>query len=888
MQIINNYECIKLYVRDNLEKVEGSLPHDQISKEIVNTRQLINNLSKDYLKMIFHYDVENLDDNDWILMKRELELEFDVDMGQGMLIQGDEQRKRDTKWWTDREKLKEDYYWSRYKKYMKKKLPPKVIKTIDIDTDEIMNNLENPKLDKFSRYGMVVGHVQSGKTGNYSALICKAADAGYKFIVVIAGGMNNLRNQTQQRLNEGFIGIDKGKPVGVGKYAGTKKSHIPRSLTTSLQDFNKRDADKNSQSTNLDSTKSPVVLVIKKNTSTLENVVGWLTSIYGNRVANHAMLLIDDESDYASINTKKAEEDPTAINRKIRELLGLFEKSAYVAYTATPYANIFIDHKVEDERMGRDLFPKDFIYALDAPDNYFGAKKIFMETNFKHIITIPEPDNLKLSHKKDHKLRRLPDTLKDAIRLFLINIGVRNLKNQGNKHNSMLIHASRFTAVHQEIGAHVEEYLSILRKDIKSYGLLDIPENQSNNIRHIKETFELRCREVQFSWKNVIKSIYSTIDTVVIREVHQEKSIELVYRDDYPTNAIVIGGTSLARGYTLEGLSVSYFLRKTIFYDTLMQMGRWFGYRSEYEELCKIYMTKDMRNNFRDIIEATEELFEDFKTMSRMDKTPYDFGLAVQQHPDSGLQVTARNKQRHTKEIIFEMKLDGHLKETSKITLNEEANKENINLIKELVSEVSKTRENESNLKNNYLWKNVDKSMVAEFIDKFNIYKHLESDIFGIKSRMPLDFIKKYVEGVNTTWDVALYSVGEKENCKIKITDNITIYKQKRKVEISDNKEYYEVGNRQVSSGNAESISLSDKECKGIKRTDRKAVRDRLKRPLLMLHILDVNENDEKMMEVAAFGISFPGGITSTGKTVKLKINSVYIEKLLNGEEYDD
>ena len=123
-----------------------------------------------------------------------------------------------------------------------------------------------------------------------------------------------------------------------------------------------------------------------------------------------------------------------------------------------------------------------------------------------------------------------------------------------------------------------------------------------------------------------------------------------------------------------------------------MQMGRWFGYRSEYEELCKIYMTKDMRNNFRDIIEATEELFEDFKTMSRMDKTPYDFGLAVQQHPDSGLQVTARNKQRHTKEIIFEMKLDGHLKETSKITLNEEANKENINLIKELVSEVSKTR----------------------------------------------------------------------------------------------------------------------------------------------------------------------------------------------------
>ncbi len=887
---MSSYDKVKKFIRNKLEMVEGALPSDKIESEINNTKTLMYTCTADALNIIFSSNnIEKLEDKAWILMKRELELEFDVAMSSGVLIQGEEQRNRDNNWWTEREKLREDYYWNRYTKYMKKSLPPEVIKTIGVDTDKIMDNLEDPKIEQFSRYGMVVGHVQSGKTGNYSALICKAADAGYKFIVVIAGGINNLRNQTQDRLNKSFIGIDMGYPVGVGNLAGNKRSHVPISLTTKLQDFNKRDADKNSQGTGFDNTKSPVVLVIKKNSSTLKNVIEWLSKMYNNnKISRHAMLLIDDESDYASINTKKPEDDPTIINARIRELLSLFEKSAYVAYTATPYANIFIDHKIDDER-GKDLFPKDFIYALEAPSNYFGAKKIFLETNFKHIVTIPEPKNLKLNHKKDMKLSKLPDTLKEAMRLFLINIGVRHLRNQGNKHNSMLIHASRFTMVHQEIGTRVEEYLSKLRKDVVAYGLLDSPEMQSKHISSIKNTFNSECKEIEFTWQEVIKNVNSIIDTVVIREVHQEKSIELEYRDDQPTNAIVIGGTSLARGYTLEGLSISYFLRKTMFYDTLMQMGRWFGYRPGYEDLCKIYMTEKMRDNFKYIIESTEDLFEDLKIMARKKKTPEDFGLAVQQHPDSGLQVTARNKQRNTKEIYYEMKLDGHLKETEKIISDKHINKENINLIKETISNISEIRSSESELKNSYLWKNIDKSIVKEFINKFKIYESSKDDIFGIKSRMPINFIKKYIDEVDTKWDIALYSVKEQEKGSINIKDQITVFKQERKVQIKDNGKCYEVGNRQVSSGTAESISLSKRECEGIERKDRKAVRNRLKRPLLMLHILDGNvEGTDDTVELAAFGISFPGGITSKGKTVVLKINTVYIEKLLNGEEYDD
>ncbi|WP_286233432.1 Z1 domain-containing protein [Romboutsia ilealis] len=893
MQIVNSYEVVKGDIRRKLEDIKGVLASTDIDEKIKDTKIVMETLPEEILSKIFSQKINKLDENDWILMKRELESEFNISMNSGVLIKGEEQQSRDNKWWTQREKLKDDYYWSRYKKYMKKDIPPNVIRTIDADTDNIMDNLEDPNIEKFSRYGMVVGHVQSGKTGNYSALICKAADAGYKFIVVIAGGINNLRNQTQERLNKSFIGVDMGIDIGVGKLANNDKSKEPISLTTKSEDFNKRDADRITQAMGLDNTSSPIVLVIKKNTSTLKNVVEWLSKRYNNqKITKHSMLLIDDESDYASINTNKTDEDPTKINARIRDLLGLFEKSVYVAYTATPYANIFIDHKIDGER-GKDLFPKDFIYALDAPSNYFGAKKIFLDTDFKHIVTIPEPKSLlPIKHKKDLILNELPDTLEEAIRLFLINIGIRNLRNQGNKHNSMLIHASRFTMVHQQIGSCVEDYLSKLRKDIVVYSSLDNPEMQSINIQSIKETFELRCYDIEFEWNMVIKSIQTLINTVVIREVHQQRSVELEYRDDQVTNAIVIGGTSLARGYTIEGLSVSYFLRSTIFYDTLMQMGRWFGYRPGYEDLCKIYMTEDMKDNFRDIIESTEILFEDFKIMARKNMTPEDFGLAVQQYPDSGLQVTARNKQRNIKELYYEMKLDGHLKETGKINSDNSINRRNIQLIKDTVSIISDSKDNESNSKNSYVWKNIDKKVIKDFIEKFGIYGERKDDIFGIKSRMPIEFIRKYIDEIDSDWDIALYS-GESE--KIEISSKISIRKEKRKATLKDEGRCYEIRNNQVSSGTAESISLTDEECMGIERKNRKDVRSRLKRPLLMLHIIDAEINDSKNdegnnknIELAAFGISFPGGITSTGKTVKLKVNTVYIQKLLDGEEYDD
>lgn len=879
-----SYQAVKEFISIKLRKVKGALPQDKINQEIENTKKVIEATGALTFALILSIEkFTPLQEKDWEKLSRELETHFNVKMENGVLIQGNDQQTRDTTWWTAIEKQKNsNYYWNRYYNYLIQSLPPEVVKTINDDTDVVMNNIENPAHLSFSRYGMVVGHVQSGKTGNYAGLICKAADAGYKFIVVIAGGMNNLRNQTQERLNESFIGETKGLQVGAGK-GNSQKEKMPYSLTTIERDFNKTDADRVSSSTNFDNISVPILIVIKKNTRSLKNVNDWLKNQYKNNVVKHAMLVIDDESDYASINTR-VEENPTAINNGIRTLLSLFHKSAYVAYTATPYANIFIDHRAESEEMGRDLFPKDFIYALDAPTNYFGARKIFIETDNKHLVTINDHiSELPMNHKNNFILHSLPSQMKDAINLFLLNICIRNLRGQGEKHNSMLIHASRFTNIHIQIGKLVDEYVKDIKKDVDSYGKLNDAILHSNLLKQINSTFELRFELIEFSWRQILDIMTELISTVIIREVHQKTTIPLEYRDDVVTNAIVIGGSSLARGYTLIGLSVSYFLRSTVFYDTLMQMARWFGYRLGYEDLCRIYMPEERIHDFADIIRSTEELFSDFKLMAENRRTPEEFGLAVKENPDSALQVTARNKQKNVTEFIYSMRLDGTLKETCYLPNSKKHINSNLKAIEELVSCLPDFEiDNDT-----YIWRNVNKDYIRTFFSQFTTF---EKDALGLSSRMPIAFIKEYLNDRNCNWDIALYSgAGDEYNI-----GSFCIKKQKRKLELKNG--YYEVGNRQVSSGNAESIAIEDIKKRKELQGDRKKIREEMEkstgRPLLMLHILQPTIKVMDLSRIGAFGVCFPGSVLSKKDTVKLKINTVYYQNLLDDlqleNEFDD
>lgn len=884
----NSYQIIKSFIMGKLNKVEGSIPAEKIDMEIKNLKTTAEKIGWDILATILSADeLTALDDKEWSRMERELETHYNVEMKAGVLVQGTDQQSRDTTWWSSKEKQNsKNYYWSRYKDYLEDSMPPNVVRTIDEDTDIVMDNIENPaEFDNFSRYGMVVGHVQSGKTGNYAALLCKAADAGYKFIVVIAGGLDNLRDQTQERINESFVGSDKaGNLIGVGKVSGLLREFQPISLTTEDQDFNSRDADRLSQGLNFDNINTPIILVIKKNASTLKHVIKWLTSQYKNQIANHAMLLIDDEADYASINTKK-EENPTIINKNIRQLLNLFSKRSYVAYTATPYANILIDHEVETDDTGKDLFPSDFIYALEAPGNYFGAKKIFKKTNLKHVVEIDDyTDFLPTNHKKDWYLNGLPESMYEAIRVFIINVAIRNLRGQGNKHNSMLIHASRFTNMHMNIRGYVQDYVDELKKDVVAYGKLTDAEAESSYISKLKKTWSDKHKEDNFEWIDILHSMVETIEAIIIREVHSNTKIPLKYRKDVATNAIVIGGTSLSRGFTLEGLSVSYFIRNTAFYDTLMQMGRWFGYRPDYEDLCYVYMSPETINKFISIIDATEDLIEDLKEMRRRKMTPRDFGLAVRQHPESGLQVTARNKLRNSHDVYFEMKLDGHLKETSWLNKDPQVMKKNLRAIENIIDNL-----NNNNYKyerpdkgSAYVWKNVERAVIKDFLHDFETYIY---DLTGINARMPINFIREYVKDVNKKWDVALYG-GDSNNHFAH--NGISIKPQMRVFKTKD--DYYEIDHRQVSSGTAEKIALDD----GIKKTvgdKRKDIRQHLDKPLLMLHVLEPRDINDKLpfSKVAAFGVSFPGGVSGYKKTVKYKVNTVKLQELMTEEaEFDD
>lgn len=886
---MSDYQKVKEFVFDQLKVIDekyGRLNDTSIAEQITNVKKVIESGANKYIPSLGENLV--LKDEDCHRMEQELDSQFNANWDASILLQGREQQEReDPTWWTGKAQQKcEPYYWNNYKNCLNE-LPSKAVKAIANDTDMIMNNIENPNVGIFDRRGMVVGHVQSGKTGNYAGLICKAADAGYKFIIVISGtNINNLRDQTQKRLDNSFVGIHRGERSGGGKYEPLQGYKQPISLTSADKDFKKQDAVRNAGVLNLDNTTAPIFLVIKKNVTSLKNVIDWLNSLNKNSIIQHAMLMIDDEADYASINYKD-DDSPTRINERLRELLALFKRSSYVGYTATPYANVFINHKAGNEKLGDDLFPRDFIYALGAPDNYFGARTVFLDEDRQYLVPVPvdkdEDDyenDIPAKHKKDFELPTIPKSLYEAMRVFLLNIAIRDLRGQGDKHNSMLVHATRFTFVHQKLASHIEEYVNKIKNDIVVYGKLTNANQQSSLIQDLEQTLNTTHQRLEFTWREILGCLCEKIDSVVIREVHQRRILPLEYRKDITTNAIVVGGASLSRGFTLEGLSVSYFLRNTVFYDTLMQMGRWFGYREGYQDLCRIYMPKIMIGNFGHIIEATEDLIDDFKKMQDEGMTPKDFGLAVKHHPDSLLQVTARNKQRTTQDIYFDMKLDGHSKETSCLYSDVKIKLNNIQSIKNIVSAVSKTTEFERK-GTKYLWRDIDKAVVKNFLNEFKV---ISLDPFGLKTRMPIDFIKKYVEEQSIDWDIALYS-GDGGGCHI--SNEVYISKETRKIIERDS--YYELQNRQVSSGSAESIVLSDEQQKRLG-SKRKEIRAIIPKPLLMLHILQTKTEQGMVVdeELAAFGISFPGGVKSTGKTVKLKINSVYIDEILEGEQSDD
>ncbi len=616
-----------------------------------------------------------------------------------------------------------DGYFDRYKRYLRREdFSEAVNEQMEEDCSRVLKQCANPDMsldvNERKKKGLVVGDVQSGKTSNYLGLINMACDYGYKIIVLLAGLTDFLRQQTQSRIDYGFIGAVSDTIgdveityVGVNDDAQLQQ-HYAVPLTNNENDFVKF-VKKNLNATSGDFNK-PIVLVAKKNGSVLKQVVDWLKPGFHN-INCQNVLIIDDEADNASINTKKPDCNPSTINGYIRDLFNNFPIASYVGYTATPFAKVF-DNPEGDESF-KDLFPSDFIVLLNPPSNYYGAEKVFAYEGKKHsrhlrLTDEAEPNFLPVKYKKDecHHFTALPKSMKESILCFVINNVVRTIRGATKKHRSMLINISVYNDMHDEILYTVQQYVNCLRNVIEQdyykdsedfiknedmrmlYGIyMGLEEYQSDGCDFYEEIRE------KISWEEIKVGLYDEIskfEAVVINNKNKKDrfSYSADRFKDVGARVIIIGGYVLSRGLTLEGLMVSYFSRNSSAYDSLLQMCRWFGYRPNYEDLCRIYISPINVMNFRAVIDAVDDLKMQFREMIVKKKKPSDFGLMIKESPDTletSLLITSRNKMYNTGEVVHVINYGGTYADTSKIFCSAKINEANSQVIAALINEIT-------------------------------------------------------------------------------------------------------------------------------------------------------------------------------------------------------
>lgn len=681
--------------------------------------------------------------------------------------------------WLNDEKANINFeLWNRYKLYMSENDPSFPINDLDDFTDKILDKCVNPKKEgTWDRRGMVVGHVQSGKTSNYVGLINKATDAGYKVIIVIAGTISSLRRQTQERIDSGYIGRNssafirenQNRLIGVGKYKSETDIY---SLTSSY--YKSGDEGDFSQSVanrlNIPIGKNPVVFVIKKNKSILENLIDWFSKNENIREVDGTpklfdvpALIIDDEADAASVNASRDINDIKTINRLIRTLLNIFNQNTFIGYTATPYANLFISQEYNEEQttivknktyqIGEDLFPRDFIINLKAPTNYIGAAKIFGYENanpeltkepldiFREIGDYDPPFFRTINREnKDILPEYLPPSLERAIKSFILTCAIRRVRGHESKHNSMLVHVALLVRwidrVAYLVNEKTKEYKNAIQSEdatllneLKELYETDFLPTTKNVLDNLDYT-DIRIKE--HTWEEVKKELKNAVLKIDVRSVHGTRSTtnleyhnieEIDYnRHENGLSVIAVGGSRLSRGITLEGLSVSYYIRTTRMYDSLMQMGRWFGYRPGYVDLCRLYTTNQIFEWFNHITMATEEMRNDFDEMTAIHQRPKDFRLKVRNHHGL-LTITSLNKMFFSEDI--EISFSGENPQTYCLLKTKPAIESNFNALKALISTIGfPTKENRIEYKGKtrcLFYPNANIEALCNFIDAYKI-----------------------------------------------------------------------------------------------------------------------------------------------------------------------
>ena len=719
-------------------------------------------------------------------------------------------------------------YRNRYLHYLSKiGRPNKYVDETRRSSLEILKKMGDPKSQKeFYVKGLVVGSVQSGKTANFNAVINSSIDSGYKLIIVLSGIMEDLRKQTQQRIEKevvgyskagsGFLGVGEIQPFGELGDSKVAQIVIP---TSSESDFKKtiKEADFSLNNKN--------ILVCKKNTGVLKNLLLWLSDYLDENKEKHDLpfLIIDDEADNASLNNMghRGKEYATTINGHIRALLGLFNRKTYLGYTATPFANVLQDKneapetkwtisyrekgetKTKDFVQVSNLFPEDFIELLYPPSVYIGAKHFF-ETRIDDIkkieplippplrdhidcfpsrVTVPEIEpttnfgrGTRASRKDDPFPKYLPESLKEAIMCFILSIAIRISRKEEmhesylrQPHNTMLIHISRFTNWQNTTKKLIVDYVSRLTESLNNdlpsstksiYSVFErtwykyyayvvenistyLPDDYEDNFL-TKKTFD--------DAKQLLVEAVSGIEVVAVNSASGD---ELIYPDKTEKKYIAIGGNKLSRGFTLEGLTINYFTRNTNFADSLLQMGRWFGYRPGYIDCCKLFTTRNNIDKFDLTTTTIEELEHAFKDMNRLNKTPREFILWVKTNPRV-IRVTRTSMTRNT--VQKRINYSGGIEQSTKFEINKQRIENAWRDFESLCSKKDWKCDNP-----NFFTFQTDNKGLYEFLDLENSFANFETP--GVK-----EYIKLCNEvGKLTNWTIAIKrNMGAKVKIELK------------------------------------------------------------------------------------------------------------------------
>ncbi|MEQ8096287.1 Z1 domain-containing protein [Xanthomonas hortorum] len=832
-------------------------------------------------------------DEQVVAVAKQIEREYEVILGPAHTIQASGHKP----WLRARAHEIDFRYWNRYRQFLiGDGMSEHVVNAVNAVTDTIVDLAGDPSTPgKWSRRGLVVGHVQSGKTANYLGVINKAADAGYRLVILIAGVHNNLRSQTQERVDFGFVGRDSDQilsrqvnvdRVGVGNI---NPAFTATAYTSRAYDFARNKAE--SLGNPLQNSSEPVILVIKKNPSILTNLIDWIRGTSASQGGlTLPMLVIDDEADNASVDTSKDQKAPRTINRLIRALLSLSSRNAYIGYTATPFANIFIDPDSENGEQGKDLFPRDFIVGLDAPSNYVGAREFFLSEDSERLTVELDAteDWLPVKHRIDWKIEGLHETLIEAIDCFVLSKAIRILRGSGARHHSMLVNVSRFTRVQGDVAKEISRHVIGLQSAIQNRHAMPADSALRDPIiRSLNQTWDKHYSSGDENWSQIQQELHRASASIQVVEINASKSSgKLDYRAHADTglNVIAVGGNSLARGFTLEGLTVSYFLRNTQMYDTLLQMGRWFGYRDGFKDLCRLFIRSEASDWYGFIADATEELRDEIRRMELVGLTPMDFGLAVRSHPGT-LLVTAREKMRNTEEIVREVGLSGSMVESSALIASELARVRNIEAVSQIAKRLLEQQQpvpvDPLEHLSSQLFRDVDTADILDFVASFSVHP-------GQLEMQTAPLIAYIRDRQLTQWDVVLVSnsrakapddVEDLHGLSIGLQERIV---EQRKISRFENALLVSGTKRRVASRGVERIGLSDEEVQRAKAAhgeSKKSIPDRLyraerTRPLLMLHLLRTKTKEhakgEKVLGemYAAYGLSFPK--LESGKEEKL------------------